>query len=109
SVHPSDGVVLAEDERVLVVEDVVVRGKAAVERCELFCLGVIQLDLSRARAGEREVLRELVRRRVGAVRRLLLWTTNPRRDPHAPLAVHRHGARIGLPLPYLLVAPHWRP
>ena len=44
-VDPADGVVLAEDERVLFVEQVMVRGKAAVDRRELLRLRVVQLDL----------------------------------------------------------------
>ena len=100
--------VLAEDERVLVVEQVVVRGKAAVDRRELLRLRVVQLDLPVARARQREVLRELVRRPVLAERRLLLRSANPCRDPHASLAVHRHAAGVGLPLPDLLVAPRRR-
>ena len=100
--------VLAEDERVVFVEQVVVRGKAGVDRRELLRLRVVQLNLPVARAWHREVLGELVRRAVLAERRLLLRSANPCRDPHASLGVHRHAAGVGLPLPDLLVPPHRR-
>ena len=107
-VDPADGIVLAEDERVVFVELVMVCGKAAVDRRELLRIRVIQFDLPCARARHREVLGELVRRPVLAERRLLLWSASSCRDPHASFAVHRHAAGVGLPLPDLLVPPRRR-
>jgi len=107
-VDPAERVVLAEHDPALVVEVVVVRGKTRVNRRELLRPRVVHFDLPRARAGQRKILREPVRRSVLAERRLLLRRSNPRRHPHAPAAVHRHAAGIGRPLPNLLVAPERR-
>src|SRR2546422_584993 len=89
-VDPADSVVLAEDERVVFVELVMVRGKAAVDGRELLRLRVIQFDLPCARARHREALGELVRRPVLAEPRRLLWSASSRRAPHASFAVHGH-------------------
>ena len=117
-VDPADGVVLAEDQVVALVEHVMVGGKAAVDHGELLRLRVHQFDLPRARAIHREVLRELVRRPLLAIGRLQLRRARACRDPHAPLGVHRHAAGIRLPLPDLFGPPvrrgrqvdveHWR-
>jgi hypothetical protein len=103
-VQPADGIVLAEDQVVVFVEHVMVRGKAAVDHRDLLRLRVEQFDLPRARALHREVLRKLVPR-VLAVRRLILRRTNPRGHPDMSFRIHGDAAWIGLPLPDLLGPP----
>ena len=103
-VEPTDCVVLPEDQVVVFVEHVMVRGKAAVDHRELFRLRIKQFDLPRARAFHREVLRKRVRR-VLAVCGLILRRADPRGHPDMSFRGHRDAAWIGLPLPDLLAPP----
>jgi hypothetical protein len=101
-VHPADGVVLAEDDPTLVVEVVVVGGKARVNRRELLGLRVVNLDLPGARTRDRELLGEFVHRPVLAERGLLVRGSSSRRRRRARSCPSSRCA-VGRPLPDLLV------
>src|SRR5439155_6316464 len=107
-VEPADGVVLPEDNRVLVVEVVMVCGETGVYHRDLFRSWVVHLDLSGARALEREVLGELVHRPVFTERGLILGGANSSRHEYTSAAVHHHATGVGRPLPNLLVTPERR-
>src|SRR5256885_11607469 len=96
--------VLAENKRVLLVEFVVVGCETGVDHRELFRLRVVHFDLPRAWTRKREVLRVFIRS-IFTKRGLLLRSAGPGRQPHAPVAIHRSAAGIGLPLPDFLGSP----
>src|SRR3989442_9027999 len=91
-VEPADSIVLAEDERVVFVELVMVRGKAAVDGGELLRLRVIQFDLPCAAARHAGGLRELSRRAALAERRLFRRRGSWYLNPHPSFPVHPHAA-----------------
>src|SRR6202171_5262994 len=104
-VEPAYGVVLAEHNRVLFVEVVMVRRKTGVDHRELLRLRVEDLDLPGAWTRHRKVLGEFIDRSVFAERRLLLRGANPSRHPHMSVGIHSDAAGVSRPLPNFLVPP----
>src|SRR5207237_6606035 len=101
---PADGVGLAENDRVLVVELIMIRGETCIDHRELFRFRIVQFDLPGTWTRKREILGEFIRP-IFAERRLLLRSSNSGRHPNAPVAVHYGAARVGLSFPDFLGSP----